>query len=166
LRNEGAAFERGGFAEGEFGDVGGDASQRKIFAERVIGVAFPHVEAAEVGMIGKTDSREVVDFALEPVGSGVDVGDGWEFWEFWECWGNWGGFDAELCGVFGTVEFVGDVETRVAIKVVGRGDVEEEFEAEHFFAVKADFAKVLRSDRDGRFAAEFGLFQCVLLEKF
>src|SRR5256885_1104831 len=44
------------------------ARERKIFAQRKIGIAFPHQNAAQVGVTAKANTHHVVDFALVPIG--------------------------------------------------------------------------------------------------
>ena len=45
----------------------------EVFAERVVGVAFPHQDAGQLGMPGEPDAHHVVDFALLEVGPAPDA---------------------------------------------------------------------------------------------
>src|SRR5580765_5135710 len=66
-RHERATFERRGFGESYVRDFTCLAGERKIFAQRKIRIAFPHQDAAQVGVTAKANTHHVVDFALVPI---------------------------------------------------------------------------------------------------
>ena len=50
--------------------------EREFFAQGKVRIAFPHQDAAQIGMVVETQTHHVVDLALVPVGGRPDVGDG------------------------------------------------------------------------------------------
>ena len=66
-------------AEGDIGEVAGATGEGKVFAEGEEGVAFPHEDAAEIGVVTENDSEHVEGFAFVPIGgwpNGDHGGDG------------------------------------------------------------------------------------------
>src|ERR1051326_8379060 len=53
-----------------------DAGQWIVFAQRVAGPVLWHNQTTQVRVTGKGDTKDIVDLALVPVGSGPDSADG------------------------------------------------------------------------------------------
>ena len=71
------ALQRCGAGEGFFaGEVAGEAFERKVLFEGVVGITIPHEDAAEVGVAVEAKAHHVEDFALVPIGTLVDGDDG------------------------------------------------------------------------------------------
>src|SRR6266478_5347145 len=73
--DERAAFERRRLGESHFRQLGGPSCQREILAQREIGIAFPHQNAAQVRMAAKTDAHHVVNLPFVPISRAPDAND-------------------------------------------------------------------------------------------
>ena len=62
--------------EARAGQVAGEAFQGKILAQRIVGIAFPHEDAAQIGMARELDSHHVENLALMPIRALVDRHEG------------------------------------------------------------------------------------------
>ena len=74
--DEGTGFKGCLVGEGHVGHVVGATCERNVLAQGIKGVAVPHEDTAQIGMIGEADAHHVEDFAFVPVGVGPEVGDG------------------------------------------------------------------------------------------
>lgn len=142
-------------AEGDVGEVAGATGEGEVFAEGEEGVAFPHEDAAEIGVVTENDSEHVESFALVPVG-------GWPN-------GDYGGngkvvfgdadFQAEMGAGGELIEFVNDFEAGFIAEVIDGADIEEDIKAELIVAELADGLDLGAVDEEGGFAPELDFFE-------
>ena len=145
----GAAFHGRAARKAFFaGQVAGQALQGKIFLERMVGIAVPHEDAAQIGMAVKLDSHHVEDFALVPVGALENRQDGID-----------GGFILtdfdfhaqvrRMVLVAERAEFIDDFVARFVAEVVDARDVDEEVVAKLVFEMGGGGADDAAVDLDG-----------------
>ena len=71
--------ERSRLGEGDSRHVALLALEWEVLSKRMVGIAVPHENAAQVGVIRKLDAHHVINLALVPIGSWPDIrncGDG------------------------------------------------------------------------------------------
>jgi hypothetical protein len=148
--DEGAVGHGGDAGEADVGHVAGFTGEGEVFSQREEGVAFPHEDAAEIGVTGKFDAHHVPDFTLMPIGGRPDVAHGRHFFIIGDL-----GFDAEMLVMAVTSEFIDHLESWLLTHLVEAGDVHEVVKGQLVFAVFQD-----------RFGSSQGDIQRVLTAKF
>jgi hypothetical protein len=148
-----AAFKGGRVSECDFGQPGGFAGEGEIFPEREVRIAFPHEDAAEVGVVTEADAHHVVDFAFVPVGSPPHCGKGGHFAFFF---GNLG-IEAQIAEVAIAVKMINEGKSRVVTVVVDAGNIDEVIEAKFRFSEGANIGQPLGvGELECQLASELG----------
>ena len=153
--DERSALHRRATAETAFaGKIAGQAFEGEILAQRVIGIAVPHEDAAQIGMLVELDAHHVEDFALVPIGALIN--------RYERINGRiiFADFDPDakmgliVCAAE-RAEFIKDFIAWFIAEMIDTGDVDEEVEVEILFQMCGSSADDVAVDLDAVVTAKF-----------